>query len=333
MNKKVNKSRSPSIEFIVEKTIDSINQGKRETARRLEMKIAEVVSYGPKVVMETLKTRLTVEKAERAAFLLRHEGYAIRAYDFPQTIRVWHERDPDDILYAHLAMKELINKIAELYESVREKIDYKTVEGFKKILPYLNFDHISRIPINEWGTTLGGLLRKYEGSPSKLVLELINADPDFKEIRSLKSYDFISAPQNTWIYENGDATQDSRDLTKLLVVTIAEEQGLDYKNYQDFRKLLKHLNGNNFDNKVLNEWGTTARGMLQNAYQDDEKKAVLDLVENDPEFAQSKGKITEDMIGLKKHTGQPNVISCLSYGMTSYSHTPSFVISARVSRF
>ena len=316
MNKKVNKSRSPSIELIIEETMDSIDEGRKKSARILEMDISEDVAYGPRVVIEKLRTRLTVEKAERAASFLRAEGYDIQAYDFPQTIRIWHERNPEDILYAHIAAKEFIKKIAEIYEAESgEKIDYTTVEGFRKILHYMTFDKFSALPINEWETTLGGLLKRYEGSPSKLVLELINADESLRDLRSLKNYDFVSAPQNTWIDAQGDATQTSRDLTKLLVVTIAYEQELDYRNYEDFRKLLKHLNKANFYTKILNKWGTTAAGMLQNAYNDDEKKAVLDLLDKDPEFAESRGKITENMIGLKKYTKEPNIISCSNYDL------------------
>jgi len=103
----------------------------------------------------------------------------LEVYDFPSTIRVWDSKNYEGVPYKLLATKELIHKLAS-----EKGIDPHTVKGFRELLRDLNQDSFHKVPINIWRTTLGGMVdMAYSGSPSDAVLDLINNDSDFEEIR------------------------------------------------------------------------------------------------------------------------------------------------------
>ena len=249
--------------------------------------------HGPRILKE-LGTRLSVEDAQRLALVLTEEdNLATEAYDFYQTKHVWQSVRADGTPYKLHATKQLIRVLAE-----RKGVDYRTFHGFKQILPELIQRTFCTVPINHWGTTLQGMLvNRYAFSPSAAVLELIAADNEFKSIRkrNLQAYDFLMAPRNMWKGKDGMPTDTSIQVTKKLIVIVAEELGVDYKTYEGFMQLPPAFTLRSLTNRPISEWGTTAITMLKSAYHSHIGAAVVDLIRVDDEFAALRGRITEDM--------------------------------------
>ena len=133
------------------------------------------------------------------------------------------------------ATKQLIVVLA-----ARESADYRNVEGFKQILPYLTANTFREFPINVWRTTLNGVMHAYNNSPSAPVLHLINVDKDFASIKEagLEPYDFPTAPNNMWVDKSGNPIDTARRATKQLIVALAAVRGLDYRTVEGFKNLL-----------------------------------------------------------------------------------------------
>jgi len=76
---------------------------------------------------------------------------------------------------------------------------------------------------------------------SSAVLDLINNDEEFEEIRrnNLQAYDFPVTPQNTWIDKEGKPTDTARNATKQLIKKLAEEKGVNYKIFKGFKEILE----------------------------------------------------------------------------------------------
>ncbi len=235
----------------------------------------------PKSVVE-LGIRLKIEEAEELCALLAMEGIDVEPYDFPSTMYVWQIHDG---MYRRKATKMLFTRLAE-----QEGVDYKTVEGFRQILPFLTQKTFKKEPINEWKTTLGGMIDIYEDSPSQPVLELIENDQEFLAIRQvgIKGYDFPDAPKHTWITKDGVPTTTARAAVKQLISCLGEHERTDYRTVNGFQKILPRLTVDSFKHVPINVWGTTLVGMLSNAYNDSPSAAVLDLLEHDDEFTEIK---------------------------------------------
>ncbi len=168
----------------------------------------------------------------------------------------------------------------------KENVDYRTTDGFRKILPKLTADVFKKESINFWGTTIRGVMSVYAGSPSEAVLDLIQHDAEFDAIKKqgLQPYDFVSSPKNTWIDKQGKPTQIAREATGLLIRHIAKKENVDYRTTDGFRKILPQLTKYNFNKESINYWGTTLCGMIQYAYTNSTSAAIIDLIEHDNEF-------------------------------------------------
>jgi len=212
----------------------------------------------------------------------------LQPYDFPNVPQnTWMDKEGIPTQTARQATKQLIKTLAE-----QKGVDYKTFEGFRQLLPELTKNTFQQTQINEWGTKLGSMLYVYNHSPYAAIIDLIKNDDEFEEIRkrNLQPYDFLEAPQNTWMDKEGKPTQTARQATKQLIKTMAEVRGVDYKTFFGFRQLLPLLAKDDFKYMSINEWGTTLAGMLQHAYNDSPSAAVLDLVMTDPEFIEIRNR-------------------------------------------
>jgi len=229
---------------------------------------------GPSVV-KRLRTRLHIEDAEFACEILKQEGHTIESFDFPNTISVWQSMRKDGINYTTIATEKLINKLA------REKnVDPTTYDGFKKILPHLTAETFHHLPINQWGTKLQGMITKaFSDSPSKAVIELINANPRFETIRDLRDYDLPRAPRDSWISKTA-----IREATTLLLYRLANNQNVDPTTYDGFAKILPHLTKEAISDTPINRWGTTLSGMRGPTSVERPSELILDLINNDARF-------------------------------------------------
>jgi len=104
--------------------------------------------------------------------------YGLREWDL--NANCWTKKGkPTDT--AREATKEFIKVLAS-----EKGVDYRTKEGFKEILSDLIVDNFKKKPINDWDTTLGGMIQTYGNSPSSAVLDLIKHDKDFSKLRDHK---------------------------------------------------------------------------------------------------------------------------------------------------
>jgi hypothetical protein len=240
---------------------------------------------GPRCVRD-LGVKLNIDEAIELEKRLGLEGISVRAFDFPGTNYVWSSSDHSGIQYKHIAIKDLIKHLAK-----KTGADYKTVDGFKRLLPQLTEQTFIHEPINQWGTTIGSMLNvAYSYSPSAAILDLIKIDDDFLEIRksNLQPYDFPAAPNSSWKDKDHNPTEMARQATKELVKQLSLKEGVDYKTVDGFKRLLPYFKQDTFDQEPINIWGTTLCGMLANAYKTSPSAALMDLINHDAEFIQIK---------------------------------------------
>jgi len=252
----------------------------------LEDILQQTREKGPRVVSE-LGVRLNMEEAEQLSAALKKEGIDVAPYDFPSTKGVWQASDTNGVPYKLLATKQLIKVLAE-----REKVDFRTVEGFKKILPYLTKTSFKEVAINDWGTKLEGMfMAAYVCSSSAAVLDLVRADKEFAKIRqkNLQPYDFPAAPHNTWTDGAGKPTETARAAIKQLIKILAKKRRVDPTTAEGFKRILPELTADNFKELPINIWGTTLNGLLYTCY-DSRFAAVLDVIESDGDFVEIKNR-------------------------------------------
>jgi hypothetical protein len=206
----------------------------------------------------------------------------LKAYDFPITPRkTWLDEEGRPTTTSREATKQVVIHLAE-----KSGVDYRTPDGFKKILGQIDTETFLNCPINYWGTTCCSMLRTaYSNSPSAAVLDLIESDDDFSAVRDrcLKAYDFPMSSMNTWQDKEGRPTNTSREATKQLIIHFAEKSGVDYRTPDGFKVILPQLTVNAFRHEPINFWGTTLRSIL-NIHSGSPSSAVYDLVQNDPDF-------------------------------------------------
>ena len=247
----------------------------------LEDLLFYTAEYGPKV-LEELGTKITIEDAEILCDHLRFDyGMDIQPYDFPGTIDVWQSEDKTGRPYKQIAAKEFVKTVAK-----KEKADYTTLAGFKKLTKYFTARNFKQIKINKWGTQLNGMLQfGYDSRPSEVIFDLVNNDDDFIAIKNnLQHLDFPGSPKDFWTDEKGNPTDNARAGTKELIKSLAKEEEVDYTTVKGFKKILKSITANDFKYFRTNEHGTTLCGMLRRAYNNSSHAAVKDLVENDDDF-------------------------------------------------
>lgn len=203
----------------------------------------------------------------------------LKAYDFPYApMHTWRDHSQNPAQNSRDAVKQLIVTIS------RElNVDYKTFEGFKKIMPHLTYETFRKKRINRWGTTIGAVLQAYHSS-SEAVLDLIDKDDEFKDLRDLKSYNFHHVAGNTWTDENGEPTQASREVIKCVLRKSGELLGVDYITSDGMKLILTNLMPRELYNDPIDRWGTTAKGAMK-AYSKDMMYALSDLINYDPDFA------------------------------------------------
>jgi len=150
----------------------------KKNKNNIEDLIKQFHSDGPEAVLKT-RTRLNIEDAELLCAEVKKEGVDIAPYDFqPVPKYTWTDAAGYPTDNARKATKQLVASIAE-----RQGIEYRTVDGFKMILPQLTRYAFYNEPINKWGTRLGEMLEQaYSNSTSVAIYDLVRNDPAMREI-------------------------------------------------------------------------------------------------------------------------------------------------------
>ncbi|MFH1682712.1 MAG: hypothetical protein ABIA37_02855 [Candidatus Woesearchaeota archaeon] len=281
----------------------------------LEEVLDHVLDNGPRSIRE-LGVRLWIDEAEELILALSKRGMKLKPYDFPNTGNVWVTSNDSLILYRRLATKQLISAVSR-----KAGVDYRRVEGFKEILPKLGVAAFKKEPINEWGTTLGGLLTFYHNSNIQPVLELVKNDPGFILIKSrnLQPYDFPKSPNNFWKDRAGKPTETARKAAKQLIFHLAKKLKVRGFTLDGFKEILPHLTYETFCNEVINDWGTTLDGLVH-VYNNSPSAVVLDLIEKDSDFKEIRriGLQPYDFNSPKQYwtdeTGQPTAMARAATG-------------------
>ncbi|MFH1917122.1 MAG: hypothetical protein ABIJ21_07720 [Nanoarchaeota archaeon] len=203
-------------------------------------------------------------------------------YDFPTTSRrAWKDKTGKPTDLARTASKYFLCALGMKYHA-----NPKAPSGMRRLLPHINQHNFNHLPINYWGTTLGGMLQSaYEGSPAAAVIDLVYADPRFAAIKAIgiHPYDFPKAGNRFWRKE-GQPTQAARAMSRLLLGQMGKEESVDEHTVVGFSYLLPFIDNKLFRKKKVNYWGTTPGSMLSHAYDYSPSAAVLDLIANDPAF-------------------------------------------------
>ncbi len=242
---------------------------------------------GPRCV-RSLGVKLNIDEASIVCQILSREGISIRPFDFPGTLGVWSARNEVGQYYYREATATLLEKFSSQIQSDSlEQQDVRSVAGFKAVLGSLTYERMSKEPLNNWGTTLSGMMaRLFKNSPSACVLELIENDPSFSAIRDagLKIWDFAQVPANFWKASDNQPGPNARRALRELIERIAEEENVSPYTVEGFRTLLPAFSRGDLFNRPINVWGTTLLGLAAECYSSSPSRAVLDLVENDPAF-------------------------------------------------
>jgi len=264
----------------------------------LEELVEYTKEFGPKEVVSDIR-RVKLAEAEEICHILQKENISIMPYDFPSVNGIWKSDSAHE--YQLSATKELIKVLAD-----EKGVDYRTKEGFKEILSDLTNNNFKKKPINDWDTTLGGMIgNAYKGSPSSAVLDLIDHDDEFPVIKEygLREWDLNA---NCWT-KKGKPTDTAREATKELIKVLASEKGVDYRTKEGFKEILSDLTLKNFYKKPINDWDTTLRGMIDSAYGNSPSSAVLDLIKHDKDFSRLrkhkkaiKASLDENYLHLRK---------------------------------
>jgi len=161
----------------------------------LEELVEYTKEFGPKEVVSDIR-RVKLAEAEEICHILQKENISIMPYDFPFVYGLWRSDSAHE--YQLSATKELIKVLA-----FEKGVDYRNKEGFKKILSELTLDNFKEKSINDWDTTLGGMIQAYGNSSSSAVLDLIDHDKDFSRLRRHKKAIKASLDEN-WLHLRSD---------------------------------------------------------------------------------------------------------------------------------
>jgi len=267
----------------------------------LEELVEYTKEFGPKEVVSDIR-RVKLAEAEEICHILQKENISIMPYDFPKVRGIWKSDSAHE--YQLSATKELIKVLAS-----EKGVDYRTKEGFKEILSELTVNNFRKKPINDWDTTLCGMIRAYGNSPSSAVLDLIDHDDEFTLIKEygLRKWDFNPVPNNLWADKKKKPTDTAREATKELIKVLASEKDVDYRTKEGFKEILSELTTYNFQKKPINDWDTTLCGMIGSAYGNSPSSAVLDLIKHDKDFSRLrkhkkaiKASLDENNLHLRK---------------------------------
>ncbi len=196
---------------------------------------------------------------------------ALEAFDIKGTLYLW--KGPGGVNYtlARDATKRLIS-------SLQARLPGITLE---RILPEINLRCFTHVPIDNYGTTLGGMLANvYGNSPYQALKDLIDHDGDFSSFRDFQPSDMRKAPQETWKQKGGKRDyRRARDLTRrCLELIIHRHPDLTMDT------LLSKVETAELMGTALNKYGTTLGGMLDQVYGRSPYLALRDLAEHDPRY-------------------------------------------------
>jgi hypothetical protein len=225
-------------------------------------------------VLETINT-------DRDFKLIRDAG--LNLYDFKKS-PCWFDEHKNPTPLARQATKEFLRTMAR-----RNDIDYTSPSGFRELIPALTAKAFSKVPINVWGTTLGGMLnRAYHCSPCDAVIDLVNNDDELVLIKNIGVERYDLSGQNCWKDKYGLPTPLAWQATALRIKLFAEEYSVDCTTVEGFKRLLPVFDYKQFIDVPISYWGTTLGGMLSSVYQGSHIDAILDAVDRRPEFSKIK---------------------------------------------
>jgi hypothetical protein len=208
--------------------------------------------------------RLKIDEAKIVCVLLKSRfNLSLQPYDIKNTDGVWKSCDENNIPYTQKATKELIVKLSK-----EQSVDFRSLEGFKKILKYLNIKTFRTYEINDNKTKLVGLVDLYSSSPSAPVLELINNDPDFINIKNygITPADFPEAPNNYWHDKLGTPTTEAHKQFNRFVENVISKYNWSYNDPSDIQALLKLCSKISERKSALNFWGTSVETVILNGF-------------------------------------------------------------------
>ncbi len=84
--------------------------------------------------------------------------------------------------------------------------------------------------------------------------------------------------------ENGKPTALTRNFVRRVVAKVGTRFKVDPTSVDGFRVILRRISARDFQAE-FNEWGRSGSGVLSNIFENSPSKAVIDLVENDPDFS------------------------------------------------
>ena len=196
----------------------------------------------------------------------------LEAYDLLGTMRMWHtSSEGTNYELARKATRKLL-----------QKLDSKqTTASRVALLPTITQHHFHRVTINQYGTTLHGMLAAvYDNSPFSGIKDLIQHDADFAEFSDFQQYDMKKARRQTWFDKDKNKNYPlARLTTKLLLQKIKEQKG-----DVSWAEILPTIRADMFHNTPINRYGTTLRGMINLVYAGSPYLALKDLIEHDAEM-------------------------------------------------
>jgi len=260
----------------------------------LEKILSVTIASGPRTAIAEARTILNVREAKSlCAILKKKHCFDIDPFDFPRTRFVWQSYDKTGVPYTRKATKKLIVYVAKVLG-----VDYRTKDGFKAIMPELTYKDFIGLATDPWQTTLRGVMLNKEDSPYEAIMDVVNNDPELKAIKKydLQPYDFPVSKQHTWKDSEGNPTPLARKVVRLYVETQAKILGVNSRSVEGFLQLLPEFTQIKMNTRPINEWDTIAGGMLDNAYQNKPKTAIMDLIEKDLDYHFLDGVITPEMI-------------------------------------
>lgn len=186
------------------------------------------------------------------------------------------------------ALKQGLTFIKSFAKQVRvnksgRRAVYKDAQDFKFILKKLDAKTIRNFSINYWGTKLSTCLKHFKGSPSKLVIKLIDHFDDFKEIKknNLTELDFSCVPNNSWVTKNGRPTKKAKGILVTYMNCIARNKNVKKPlSLGGFESICEDLL-RSWKNTPVNYWETTIKRAVDVAYGNSIYNALKDLLRNE----------------------------------------------------
>lgn len=209
----------------------------------------------------------------------------LEAYDLLGTMMMWHTNsEGKNYALARRATRKLLQKL-DPEQSTASRV---------ALLPTITQRHFHCITINQYGTTLRGMLAAvYDNSPYSGIKDLTQHDADFAEFSDFQSYDMKKARRQTWVDTNKTKNYSlARQTTKLLLQKIKAEKG-----DVSWAEILPAIRADMFHNVPINRYGTTLRGMINLVYAGSPYAALMDLIEHDSELRKFRS-----VIETRRHT-------------------------------